>query len=229
MHDGRASGGCRAPPDAHWRPVLSAAGGLDTPGPGAEQDRGDRIPRFGGAGETIYGQELRRLRDAAPATAEDYETLNSLSDDIDGFASDVIQLVERLVTPRSVFTIMSFDRALRDVFDSFKEVCEKFNFEAERTDESVSLERILPRIENGIRHSAFVIADVSEVSPNVFYEVGYARALGKDVILTARRGTELPFDILDVPTIFWEDQRELKERLHTHLAASVGRYGRTTK
>jgi nucleoside 2-deoxyribosyltransferase len=125
-----------------------------------------------------------------------------------------------------VFTIMSFKREFRDVFDSFRQVCRTFGFEAERTDESVSRERIIPRIESGIRHSAFVIADVSELSPNVFYEVGFARALGKDVILTARKGTTLPFDVGDVPTIFWEIQSDLKEGLQKCLEGLKTRYGR---
>jgi hypothetical protein len=76
--------------------------------------------------------------------------------------------------PRNVFTIMSFNRNRRDVFASFKEVCREFNAEVERVDESASLERIVPRIEIGIRKSAFVIADVSELSPNVFYRFSHS-------------------------------------------------------
>jgi hypothetical protein len=184
------------------------------------------IPRFGGAGETIYNQELKDLRETAPAVAEDYETLNSLSMDMSEYAEEVIRLVERLVTPRNVFTIMSFKREFRDVFSSCKEVCREFKFEAERTDESLSLERIVPRIENGIRKSAFVIADISEPSPNIFYEIGFARALGKDVIVTAKRGTQLPFDVGDVPTIFWEIQEDLKDGLRQCLTGLVAKYGR---
>jgi hypothetical protein len=92
------------------------------------------IPRFGGAGEAIYNRELKRLRETSPAVAEDYETLNSLSDNVSDFAKEVVRLVERLVTPRNVFTIMSFKREFRDVFASCKEVCREFEFVAERTD-----------------------------------------------------------------------------------------------
>ncbi|MEY4354498.1 MAG: hypothetical protein RLZZ609_2739 [Cyanobacteriota bacterium] len=184
------------------------------------------IPRFGGAGETIYNHELKHLRETSPSVAEDYETLNSLTDNMIDFAKEVVSLVERMVTPRNVFTIMSFKKEFRDVFASCKEVCREFKFEAERTDESTSLERIVPRIETGIRKSAFVIADVSEPSPNVFYELGYAKALGKHVIVTARKGTELPFDLGDIPTIFWEIQEDLKEGLRRYLAGLVSHYGR---
>jgi hypothetical protein len=184
------------------------------------------IPRFGGAGETIYDQELTRLRMISPTIAEDYETLNQVSTDIPHHVKEVVALAKRMVMPRSVFTIMSFNREFRDVYASCKEVCKEFGFVAERTDESGSLERIIPRVEKGIRGSGIVIADVSEGSPNVFYEVGFARALGKDVIMTARKGTELPFDVGDIPAIFWEIQDDLKEGLRKCFANLKSKYGR---
>jgi hypothetical protein len=184
------------------------------------------VPRFGGAGETIYDQELVRLRANSPTTAEDYETLNQVSPDIPHYVKEVVTLAEQLVMPRNLFTIMSFKKKFRDVYASYKEVCKEFGLVAERTDESGSLERIVPRVEKGIRGSAFVIADVSEGSPNVFYEVGFARGLGKDVIMTARKGTELPFDVGDIPAIFWEQQEDLKEGLRKCLVGLRGKYGR---
>jgi hypothetical protein len=105
-------------------------------------------------------------------------------------------------------------------------VCREFGFDAERIDETISLERIIPRIETGIRKSAFVIADVSDASPNVFYEVGYAKGIGKDVIVTAKKGTQLPFDIGDVPTVFWEIQEDLKDGLRKCLVGLTAKYGR---
>jgi nucleoside 2-deoxyribosyltransferase len=121
---------------------------------------------------------------------------------------------------------MSFKKEFIDVFDSCKDACQKHRFEAERTDESASSEPILPRILQGIRNSAFVIADVSEPSSNVFYEVGYARGLGKEVILIAKKGTQLPFDLKDLPTLFWETQRDLKEALAERIEGVVDRYSR---
>lgn len=184
------------------------------------------IPRFGGAAQKIYAREQVRLREVNADDGDDYETLNVITDDMTDYASQVVRLAERLVLPRSVFTIMSFKPEFIDVFDSCKDACQTYHFDAERTDESASSEPILPRILRGIRNSAFVIADVTELSSNVFYEVGYAKGLGKDVILIARKGTELPFDLKDLPTLFWETQRELKAGLAERIEHIVGRYGR---
>jgi hypothetical protein len=184
------------------------------------------IPRFGGSGETIYDQELKRLRETSLVVAGDYETLNSLSEDMATYATEVVSLAERLITPRTVFTVMSFERAFEDVFKSYKEVCLENDFDADRIDKTPSVARILPRIETGIRKSAFVIADISELKPNVFYEVGYAKALGKDVILTAKKGTQLPFDVGDVPVIFWENQDDLKDGLRKCIDGIKEGFGR---
>jgi nucleoside 2-deoxyribosyltransferase len=80
-----------------------------------------------------------------------------------------------------------------------------------------SLEKILPRILNGIRHSAFVIADVTETSPNVFYEVGFAEGLGRPIITTAKKDTKLPFDIADTPVTFWSNPEDLKAKLESTI------------
>jgi len=34
------------------------------------------------------------------------------------------------------------------------------------------------------------------------------------VILTAEKGTELPFDLADVPVLFWKNQEELRGGLN---------------
>lgn len=184
------------------------------------------IPRFGGAGQTIYTRERTRRVDSRSTDAEEYEALNVITNDMAGYADHVVTLVERLVLPRTVFTIMSFKPEFIDVFDSCQQVCQEYGLEAERTDESASSEPILPRMLNGIRNSAFVIADLSELSCNVFYEVGYAKGLGKEVILIARKGTELPFDLKDLPTLFWETQRDLKKGLEDRIDRVVSKYGR---
>ena len=184
------------------------------------------IPRFGGAGLTIYTRERARRADNRSTDAQEYEGLNVITNDMAGYAQHVVTLVERLVLPRTVFTIMSFKQEFIDVFDSCQQACQVFGLHAERTDETLTSEPILPRILNGIRSSAFVIADVSELSSNVFYEVGYAKGLGKEVILIAKKGTELPFDLKDLPTLFWDTQRDLKKGLQDRIDRVVSKYGR---
>ena len=113
-----------------------------------------------------------------------------------------------------------------DAYDSFQEVCKEYDYECKRVDESNTVDRIVPQIFESIRKSAFVIADLTEQKPNVYYEFGLAQGLGKPYIVTAYKGTTLPFDVHDVPTLFWESQKQLKEMLRQkvkRLASTQGR------
>ena len=185
------------------------------------------IPHFGGAGKTIYTKVQTRLREIKSAETGDYESLNVITDDMSNYADQVVLLAERLVLPRNVFMIMSYKDELVDRYDCCQAACKERGFEVDpRTDESKSNEPILPRVLDGIRKSAFVIADVSEPSANVFYEVGYAKGLGKEVILIAKEGTVLPFDLKDRPVLFWKTLRELNKGLEESIKGLVGRYGR---
>jgi nucleoside 2-deoxyribosyltransferase len=138
---------------------------------------------------------------------------------------DVLDLCERVFTSNKIFTIMSFKQEYYDVFTCCEEVCKAFKFEAIRTDKTPSGQRIIPRILEGIRHAAFVIADVSEPSMNVFYEIGYAEGLGKPTIVTAKTGTSIPFDLVDIPIESWRDYTDLKEKLRNRvreISSSLG-------
>lgn len=128
-----------------------------------------------------------------------------------------VTLCEKIVTSNTVFTIMPFTNEFRDVYASYSSICNEFGYKAERTDESECGERIIPRILAGIHRAAFVIADVTYPSANVFYEIGFAEGMGRTVIVSAKEGTKLPFDIADIPVLFWSGQEELKDKLRKRI------------
>ena len=173
------------------------------------------IGQFGGSGEAIFEKERERFdkRYGYLVTIDDFDVLNQDTDDVDQLAKDVLVLCESLVVPNTVFIIMSFKKEFDELYNVYKEVCKTFGFNAVRTDKVYSLDKILPRILQGIRHSAFVIADVTETSPNVFYEIGFAEGLGRPVIATAKVDTKLPFDLVDTPVTFWSSFDDLKAKL----------------
>lgn len=187
------------------------------------------IAQFGGSGAAIYEMEKEQFdrRYAHLVEKQDFDLLNQDTDDIDQLVNDVLYLCDRVFIPNTVFSIMSFKDEYRDLFGIYEETCELFGFNADRTDESPSSERIIPRILEGIRRSAFVIADISEPSENVFYEIGYAQGLGREVIVTAKAGTRVPFDLADTPVEFWADFRELKGRLEGRIRSATQKLGRS--
>jgi hypothetical protein len=188
------------------------------------------VAAFGGSAAQIYDLELREF-DAKYADRIDraeYERLNQIALDVQKVAKDAVSVAARVVTPRQVFVAMSFasDPRFDDAYDSIQSVCEEFGYDAARITNAEAVDRILPEIVTGIKRSAFVVVDVSDPRPNVYYELGLAQGAGKRVIVTATKGTALPFDIADIPVIFWEGQKQLKERLRDRIEAIATAQGR---
>jgi hypothetical protein len=178
------------------------------------------VARFGGSGSVLFEREREEFskKYSHLVSKEDFDMLNQYTNDVGQLAEDVITLCEKLMTSNSVFIVMSFKKEYIDLYDAYAAVCKDFGFKAVRTDQVTSLDRITPRILDGIRHSAFVIADVTEKSLNVFYEIGFAEGMSRPVIITAKEGTDLPFDIKDTPIVFWSTLNELKQKLQPIIA-----------
>ena len=186
------------------------------------------IATFGHAAAEIFNDELQNFdhRYASRVSLGDYEILNRVLPGvtsqawIESFAKDVVSLTEKLISSKDVFIIMSFaEKAhLVDAYDTFCNVCKANDFYGFKVDDHIdNRQRIVPTVLESIRRAAFIIADVSEPRPNVYYELGFAQALGKGVITTAYEGTQLPFDIFDVPTLYWGSQHKLREELDKRI------------
>lgn len=100
-----------------------------------------------------------------------------------------------------------------DVLDAIKAAANACGLNAERVDEVQSNERITDRLLESIRKAEFVVADLTDARPNVFFEAGYAQGMGKLPIYVAREGTKLEFDLKDYPTIFFSNMRQLRDGL----------------
>lgn len=121
-----------------------------------------------------------------------------------------------------VFIAMPMDPAspqLDDVHEAIKEACSRCGLIAERIDEAQSNERITDRILESILRAQYVVVDLTNSRPNVFYEAGFAQGNGKTPIYIARSGTPLEFDLKDYPIIYFESLKQLKVKLEERLRA----------
>jgi hypothetical protein len=110
----------------------------------------------------------------------------------------------------------------REPFDTFyreviKPQAEKL-YEVVRIDEKSGPGVIFQDMQREISQSDIVIAEITPANPNVFYELGYAQALGKPTILLAQRGGKLPFDIASYRVVFYDDSIGGKSRVEEDLA-----------
>ena len=119
-----------------------------------------------------------------------------------------------------VFIIMAMiegDEQLIDIRDAICDTCKSLNLKAERVDQIEHTERITDKIIECINKAEIVIADLTHNRPNCYYEAGYAHGISKEVVFTAKKGTEPQFDLKDYPVIFYPNMFTLKERLLKRL------------
>lgn len=88
-----------------------------------------------------------------------------------------------------------FDNRYDDIIKPALESC---GVEAYRVDRDPYVEIAISVIEERIRDATLIIAEISVDNPNVWFELGYAMALGKPVIMLCDnmyRSEKIPFDI----------------------------------
>jgi hypothetical protein len=103
-----------------------------------------------------------------------------------------------------VIVLMPFDDTFKDVYEvGIKPACKDAGAYCERVDEQIFVENILDRLYNQIAKADVIVAEMSGRNPNVFYEVGYAHALNKQVILLTQDADDIPFDLKPYPHIVY--------------------------
>ena len=89
-----------------------------------------------------------------------------------------------------------FDKRFSDVY---KPAIEAAGLEAYRVDKDPGVSIPIDSIEDGIKKAALCLADITTDNPNVWYELGFAYAVGKSVVMVCSRderpGGKFPFDI----------------------------------
>jgi hypothetical protein len=123
-------------------------------------------------------------------------------------------------TPKPfVFVLMPFSQEFNDVYKlGIGPACKEAGAYCERVDEQVYAEGIMERVYNQIAKADIIVSDMTGQNPNVFYETGYAHALGKLTVLLTRNAGEIPFDLRHLPHIAYRDsisslKRDLKKKI----------------
>lgn len=144
-------------------------------------------------------------------------------EDVTIVVNNAMKLLHALALPRAFYT-----RLLNPTVDSFSEVEDFFR----KVVDPVVVDAGFCRIELGtdstpepfinvaifenIHYASVAVVDLTAERPNCYMELGYAFGRGVKVIVTAKDGTELPFDPNAIPCHFWklnEDDEERKTNL----------------
>lgn len=104
--------------------------------------------------------------------------------------------MEAIAPKPFVFVLMPFSDEFSDIYRAgIKPACKDAGAFCERVDEQIFAENILERVYSQIATADIIVAEMTGRNPNVFYEVGYAHALNKPVILLTQNAADIPFDL----------------------------------
>ena len=117
----------------------------------------------------------------------------------------------------------TYEKRYRDVFEPAIRDAE---VEPYRVDGDPGADVIISSIEEGIKESDLCFAEITTDNPNVWYELGYARALGKHVTMVCEEDRKLPFDIQHRRVILYKqastsDFDNLKEKITDSIKTAL--------
>ncbi|MGY0638967.1 MAG: hypothetical protein ACW7DW_18715 [Paraglaciecola chathamensis] len=128
--------------------------------------------------------------------------------------------------PNTAFIMMPIDKDTpdnEDIYGAYKECFSKYGIKAIRADEIEHEDVITKRIIEEIQTSEFLVGDLTNERPSVYYEIGYAHALGRRVILYRRSGTSIHFDLAAYNCPEYKNITELKSILMKRLEETTNR------
>lgn len=128
--------------------------------------------------------------------------------------------------PKSAFVIMPFNPALEPVYQKIiQPILRNAGFECNRGDNKSESIAIIDKVIGMIDDADLIVCDLTGGNANVYYELGYARALKKQTILLSQTipSGQLPFDIRHLHITMYEDDKFSLLQLREDLSEVVSK------
>lgn len=131
------------------------------------------------------------------------------------------------IEPELVSVMMPFDVGFATVYESIQRAAGAAGLRCRRADDIWEAPAIIQDIVSLIDRSRVVVCDCTGRNPNVFYEIGIAHTLGREVVLISQNDADIPFDLRHLRYVSYlnnaEGRRALSEALTPRLRAIVDR------
>lgn len=128
-----------------------------------------------------------------------------------------------------VSVMMPFGAEFNSVLSALQSATSALGLRCVRADDIWEHHTIVQDIVNLIAKARVVVCDCSGKNANVFYEIGIAHSLGKEVLLIAQSENDVPFDLLHLRYIRYLPNNEglealsaaVQSRLRTVIAGAI--------
>lgn len=122
-----------------------------------------------------------------------------------------------------VSAMMPFHPSFTPVYETLQRTAQTAGLRCRRADDIWENPAVIQDVVSLIDRSRIVICDCSTRNPNVFYEIGIAHALGREVILITQSAEDIPFDLRHLRYVAYlnngEGLAQLGVRLQQRLEA----------
>lgn len=129
----------------------------------------------------------------------------------------VFDLTDEPVNDNLVAVMMPFDAAFHPVYEALKTAIGEVNMICQRADDIWVNDHVVQDVALLLCKAAVVVCDLSGRNANVFYEMGIAHTLGREVILIAQSEADIPFDVAAIRHIRYLQNGEGLAKLSTDL------------
>ncbi|MBO2557604.1 hypothetical protein [Shewanella algae] len=125
------------------------------------------------------------------------------------------------IDPRLIFVLTPFNEEFSSTYEAIKTTVEQLEFKCSRGDDAAVSHNILGHIIQEMLRSRLIIANISGRNSNVFYELGIAHAMGKQVLLLANGDSHIPFDLSHIRVLIYRDEIDLHKKLRNWFVHSL--------
>ncbi len=134
----------------------------------------------------------------------------------------VFQIAEHeKIEPTLVSAMMPFNPSFDRVYESLQRVATTARMHCRRADDIWENPAVMQDVVSLIDRSSLVIADCTGRNPNVFYEIGIAHTLGREVVLITQNETDIPFDLRHLRYVTYLNNNEGLAALEQRIAARI--------
>jgi hypothetical protein len=120
-----------------------------------------------------------------------------------------------------VSVMMPFSADFADVYAALQQTVEGLGMRCQRADGIWEHDMVIQDVVSLIARAKVVICDLSGRNANVFYEMGIAHTLGRDVVLIAQNQQDVPFDVGHIRYLRYLNNGEGRTRLAEEVARRV--------